>query len=427
MSKKISLSVFIFALIAAIIVSFMSAFAVVSDIYRDRLADPYGVGEDAINLGELYYIDAIFKELSILGLNNEELLDAAIKGYVVGTGDRYAWYYTAEEYAELRAADAGTPQGIGIRVDADRGYGYLQVIFVNPGSPADRAGVAAGDKIYYVGIGEGRERVAKLGYNGALSALQGKAGTDAEFTVVRDGTEVEFKIPREVYASRSVIYRLSETAPDVGIIRILEFDLSTPAQFCEAMDFLISQGVGKFVFDVRDNPGGDLASIQAVMSYFLKEGDIILTAQRKSGADDVYKVETKSYNNDDYKGCEIVKDDIGKYGGMEYVVLVNGNSASAAEVFAANFRDYALAPLVGVKTFGKGVMQNLISLEAYGLEGMLRLTTAKYLPPSGESYNGIGITPDEETVLETKVENVNLFLIGEADDAQLIRAISLLK
>ena len=427
MQKKISLSVFIFVLIAAILVSFMSAFAVVSEIYRDRLANPYGVGDDAIDVRGLYLVDSLFKELSILDLDNDALINAVINGYVAATGDRYATYLNAEEYAAMLAEDSGTPQGIGIRIYPGNNGEYIDVVYVTPDSPADKAGLLVGDRIYYVVTETGRASVNELGYNNAVQSLQGNAGTYAEFTVLRDGAEVDFKILREAYNSRSVIYHLSESDPTVGIIKIIEFNLTTPTQFCEAMDDLISKGIGKFIFDVRDNPGGDLASIKAVLARFLEKGDTILTSQPKSGNGDVVKIEVRTYNDGYYDGCSITEEDIGRYRRLKYVVLVNENSASAAEVFAANFRDYELAQLVGVTTFGKGVMQSLFPLAGYGFEGMLKLTTAEYLPPSGEGYHGVGIIPDAVVELSDSAKKTSLYVLREADDAQLVHAISLLK
>jgi carboxyl-terminal processing protease len=307
----------------------------------------------------------------------------------------------------------------------------LEIITVMPNSPAEKAGVLPGDRVMYVGVGEDKILVQESGYTEAVNSLRGEKGTEAKFTVFRpqkDGSfeEIPFQIVRDEYEVQSVEYKISETDSTVGIVRILQFAQKTPQQFSEAMDDLIARGITKFVFDVRNNPGGDLKSINAILSYFLNEGDKILSTEDRAGNTEEYRVGAVSYTGD-YEPCSVSKTDIGKYRGCQATVLTNGNTASAAELFTATMRDYTLATIVGETTYGKGSMQSIYPLYYWGYEGAVKLTTKHYFPPCGEGYDGVGITPDVVVSLSEEAANINIYKLAEADDDQLQAALALLK
>ena len=437
MSKKISLSVFIFVLLAAILLSFLSAFVVVSQVYDAELKAAYesnkvpsiNNNDDSGFIAELKMLDKLFKTYSIYDLDDDALCEAVLKAYAHATGDKYAEYYTAEEYAALNAENAGDMQGIGVNIIQNTEYNCIEVINVMPDSPALKAGVEPGDLIVYVGIGDARESVATLGYTNAVKKLQGKAGTVAEFVVRRGkdySEEKEFSIERGSYTNLSVMYHVCTTDPSIGIVKLIQFDLTTPTQFCAAVDELKQKGIEKFVFDVRYNPGGDLQSILAVLSYFLNEGDVVISTEDNNGTKEEMTVAV-SKQVGAYAGCSVSKEDIGKYRDLKFVVLANGSTASAAELFTSNFRDYKLAKIVGTTTYGKGAMQSIFPLSYYGYSGGVKLTTRRYFPPCGESYDGIGITPDIEIELSEEASNINIYKLSDADDNQLQRAIQELK
>ena len=390
---------------------------------------------------ELIKLDLIFRENSYDGIDEEAMGDAILKAYIAATGDLYAEYMTPEEYESYTSDSNGEFVGIGVSIVNTtieiNGYNYrvMQVISVYEDSPALESGVRVGDYIMYVGGGENKVMVDILGYTEALNLMLGEAGTKAEFTVFREDksadigySEIEFSITRKKVTTQSVKYRVSETDPKVGIVNVTGFDLTTAPQFCDAVDSLRAKGCEYFVFDMRNNPGGSLYSIEAVLSYFLSEGDLIVSTEYADGTKEEDRVKAVNYGTQ-YAGFNVTRADIGKYKDLKgkCVVLVNGNTASAAELFTATFRDYGIAPIVGEITYGKGCMQNIIDLERYyDMPGALRVTTAMYFSKSHHVYHDIGIVPDVEVSLSEEALEYNFFLLPESKDDQMQKAISVL-
>ena len=441
-SVKIKLSTFVLSAVALVLAAIMITYAVCFDVYRAKLAEVVSEEEKAesngINTAELERLDAVFNAYSYYGVEEEEMGDFLLKAYVASTGDRYAEYFTDEEYNDYIESMKGNSVGVGINIiyttEVIGGVEYkvLKVINVTRESPAMKAGVKVGDLLFYVGIdAQTRESVHTLGYEETMARLLGDEGTKAEFTVFRkldEGyEEVLFSIVREKIKSESVQYHVCQTDTTVGIIKILQFDYTTPTQFCDAVDTLKSKGIKKFVFDVRYNGGGSLDSIVAVLSYFLNEGDTIISTVNNQGVSDVTRAQVVASFRGDEAGCNVSATDIGKYKDLRAVVLCNSSTASAAELFTATFRDYKIAKTVGETTFGKGSMQSTIPLKYFGVDGVLKLTTNLYFPPSGESYDGIGIVPDVEVALDEALYNKNIYEITDAEDNQLQAAIEILK
>lgn len=451
--RTVPLRAFVASLLAVVLVCGMFTVAIASATRRlgylegvDEIIDMVGSGnvvggtdgDDPENgledFSELEFLDSFFKAYSYNDLSDADFLTAVLKAYVDATGDLYAEYYTPEEYEELVASSNGEGVGIGVSVVyspvtiSGTEYAAMEILTAFPDSPAYNAGVQPGDLVFYIGVGDERELVQSIGYTEALNRMRGEKGSLAEFTVLRpqkDGTyeELAFSITRDEYTMQSVEYKVSETDPTVGIVRILQFDLTTPEQFETAMNTLLDRGIERFVFDVRNNPGGDLKSICAVLSFFLEEGDLIVSAVDRNGAKEEHFAKAVSYSGD-YEGCSIKKSDIGKYRGLEMAVLTNGNTASAAELFTAAMRDYDLATIVGTTTYGKGSMQSIYTLAYWGYEGAVKLTTRHYFPPCGEGYDGIGITPDIVTELSEEAASVNIYKLPESEDNQLQAALS---
>lgn len=385
---------------------------------------------------DLIKLDDAFKDYSYSGIDEEAMADAVLKAYIAATGDMFAEYMNAEEYEDYNSESTGEFVGVGVSIVNSSvelsGYKYkvLEIISVFNDSPALEAGLKVGDLIMYVGVGEDQILVDALGYTEALDMLLGEAGTNAEFIVYRPdksadiGYDVlEFSITRRKVTTQSVYFNVSETDSRVGIVNITSFDLTTAVQFTEAVDTLLASGCEYFVFDVRNNPGGSLLSIEAVLSYFLDEGDLIIGIEYGNGYKEADYVSVKNYGSA-YAGYNVSRSDIGKYKDLDFVVLTNGNTASAAELFTATMRDYNLAPVIGETTYGKGCMQTILPLDDYGLEGGLRVTTAMYFSKSYHIYHEIGIVPDIEVTLTEEAMEYNFFLLPENLDNQLQAALA---
>ncbi|MBE6563622.1 MAG: hypothetical protein E7660_07820 [Ruminococcaceae bacterium] len=400
--RSVPLSITILVVLMAMIITFMATFVAV-----------YSVKTEGGSLGtngalpefydELSEIKAYFDNIYIGEIDDETLTDAVISGYVVGSGDKYAYYYNEEAYKELRQELQGDMQGIGVMVIYNADYKGIEIINVFPDSPAMDAGVEPGDLIVYVG--DELESVAYLGYEGALKKLQGEAGTVAKFVAYRGDNYTEehkFEIERSFVTEQTVDYRVYSLDSSVGIIKITSFDTKTVEQFKNAVSALQAEGVTKLVFDVRNNPGGELVSICTILDSLLPEGPIIRTVD-KSGT------ETTPYKSDE---AEL---------DMPMAVIVNGSTASAAELFTSALMDYEKATVVGTLTYGKGCMQSIFPLQS---GGALSLTTALYYPPFSENYNEIGITPDVVVELEGEAAEKNIYKLTDEEDTQLKAAVA---
>lgn len=450
--KKISLTAFIISAVALVLAAVMLTYTFCSNGYRAQLAAVMQQNEQTdstesdtmgqISASQKKYrpfdvIAQIFENRSFEDLNEEEMLTIALKAYVYATGDRYADYLTAEEHAEYSSSREGDAVGVGINivetVVAVNGYAYSAFCVVNviPGSPAEKAGLTLGDMIWALGPEEDLTTVSELGYDLAYTRLRGAEGTVAEFSVLRlvDGeyppNPLYFSITRAKVTSSSVRARVSATDPSVGIVKVVQFDLTTPPQFKAAIASLQEKGCDKFVFDLRYNPGGEILSVSAVLSYFLQEGDVLIRTEDVDGNRSQGTVQVVHFAEDDpYSTCNVAKEEIGMYADLDAVVLCNSTTASAGELFVATFMDYGVAPVIGTKTYGKGSVQSFVSLAPYGCDGVLKLTTAHYFSAKRDSYDGIGIEPDEVVELSEEARKQNVYMLPEADDDQLLAAIA---
>lgn len=434
MSKKVSVSVLVFSIIAAMLISFMSAYAICNAMFNDAVialsqGTKAGSGNDDFDT-----ILNIIKENELFEFGD----DVDYTGFAAWLGgeigDDYLIYYTPEEFEALYADNEGkNSASLGISIIKSEDGNALEVVSVNLNSPAYHAGVQEGDLIVEV-IEDGvRSTVEALGYEETVSRLQGEAGTSANFTVLRDGNRVEFSIIRQEYESPSVLYHVNTLHPEVGVVKILQFNLTTPPQFKEAMDSLIAAGCEYFVFDVRSNPGGDLNSVSAVLSYMLNEGDTIIRIAKRGEDPKVYRTVTEvNYGTGTYATCSVAKNEISKYRSAvegKCVVLTDENTASAGELFTATLKDYELVSTAGTVTFGKGIMQQLYTLSGvYGdfSKGGLRVTTEMYYPPLSDYYHGIGLTPDVTVELDESLKNKKVYELTDTEDNQLKTALNML-
>ena len=394
-------------------------------------------GDEIPDFEQLAVLAQLFQQFSYYAeeLSEEELLTAVMKAYATATGDAYAEYYTEEEYAEITADREGDHVGIGVSVvqtalDVEgTQHAVFQITAIYRNAPAESSGLRAGDCIYAIKTESGYQNVSTLGYSNAMSLFGGERGTDVEFLVFRssgDGYEsLPFSIVRNDFESQSVSYTTAENDRSVGIVRITGFDLTTPHQLKSAVQTLQGQGVNKFVFDVRNNPGGDLQSIKASLTYFLQKGDLILSSIDREGTVAKSYFAEAMYFTGEYASCNVSEDEIGMFAELDMVVLCNENTASAAEVFAATMRDYELAKLVGETTFGKGIMQSFFPMSAFGnYKGYAKMTTYAYVTKCGVTYHEIGIAPHVNVPLSEEAKQYNFYVLPQAKDNQLQAAIT---
>lgn len=444
--KKISLTAAVSTVITAVVLAVLLTFSLTRSYMQNDLPTVVQPGQGSVEedpFAELDVIDRLFRSLTMIeDLDEDAIVTSVLKGYVAATGDLYAEYFTAEEFAEQTSTQNGEMYGIGISVVNDiltiNGISYQVITVANvyPDSPAEAAGVLPGDHIMFVGLGENKTLVQNIGYTEALNRMRGEEGTECAFTVYRRAQgadefapydEVEITATRQKITTRSVIGRVHEDDPTVGIVKMISFDNTTLTQFTEAVESLKEAGCQYFVFDLRNNPGGLLTSVEDVLILFLQEGDTVISTKDSAGKESVTKI---GVDDKDMVTCgsgTLTRADIGKYRDLKFSLLVNEYSASAAELFTANIRDYELGQIVGVKTYGKGSMQTTYSLSRYGYDGALKLTTAHYFPPCGEGYDGIGITPHVVVELSEEAQKYNINLLPDGLDNQLAAAIDTLK
>ena len=398
------------------------------------------------DFGKLQVLASLLQHYSYYSNNfdQEQMLDEVMRAYTQATGDKYAAYYTEEEYAKLQSDNAGEGSGIGVSVVQEsftvNGQAYMtfHITGVFKDSPANSSGLRIGDRVYAIEVDGEYKSIEQLGgYTNALSVIRGELGTTAKLRVFReDGsggyTSVEFSILRGAYTTESVSYRVSKSDASVGIVHVSEFDLQTPLQFKQAIFALQAQNVEHFIFDVRNNPGGDLQSIKAVLSYLLNDGDLILSAIDSYGntVASVYS-EAATYTGE-AAGCNVLPEEVGMFADLDVVVLCNENTASAAEVFTASLRDHKNVTIVGQTTFGKGIMQryySLASLTGGVYDGYVKMTTHAYVTECGVTYHEIGIAPTEgyEVALSEEAKTYHFYLLPENVDNQLQKAIEAIR
>lgn len=457
--KKISVKTFVISLIAVAVATLMLTYAICSSVYQAMYAKAYVDANEnsfingnasSTGVSELDVIADIINSSYYGDVDTDKLMEAAIDAYIAQTGDVYAAYYTQEELDAQSNEDLGKTTGIGVNIINSKityqgaEKSVLKVINVVKNSPAEESGVKIGDYIYSAILDGVEYTVHDLGYEDALNKLLGAEGTTASFVALRENgeeyTSVRFDIVRKSFTSNSVYERIPNIPANadgkVGVIKITNFDYTTPSQFCEKIESLKSQGCEKFVLDVRYNPGGYQTSVQAVLSYFLNEGDVYMRTKDKAGNIESEKIQVVSSFQGEYSGCNVSKEDIGKYKDLDVVVLCNEYTASAGELFVATFKDYSLGEVIGVKTYGKGTMQTTYNLQAYalfkygvtGVEGAVKLTTHEYYSAKSDSYNGIGIEPNHSVPLSEEAAKLNVYDFENIDkiDDQLIKAINIL-
>ena len=298
-------------------------------------------------------INLIIENVDISKIDNvDDATTVFIGAYLDVLGDKYAYYYDAEAFEEYNQDSEGEYVGIGISVVITEDN-YIEAITVFKDGPADKAGILPGDILTKV---DGVD-IAELGYYESIECVRGEQGTTVKITLLRDGEELEFDVIRDKVTEVTVEYELMQD--NIGYIRITSFDDKTYDQFYQAYNELSAQGAKGLLFDVRNNPGGRLDAVVAVLEYILPEGNIVHMEYKDSSRN--YSISTVLQCNPLYflfhKFFEDHKID------MPMVVLTNENTASAGELFTSSLKDYSVATIIGEKTYGKGVGQTGFNLK----------------------------------------------------------------
>lgn len=335
------------------------------------------------------YIDNYYKG----DIDENVLREGALKGYVAGLGDEYTEYMDAKEMDSLNSSISNTV-GIGAYLLETKDSEYTVIAGTLEESPAEKAGLKAGDKIKEVNF----ENVAGKGSEYVSSKIKtGPAGSSVKIKVIREEQEIEFDIERAEIRYYKIKHEMLEN--NIGYVDFPSFTDTSYSEFKEAYEDLKNNGAKSLIIDLRNNTGGRLDQALEIADLFVESGKTIIVVEDKYGN----KIDSKS------KADKTID--------MPVVVLVNGYTASASEILTCMLKDYEIAKVVGTKTFGKGLIQNVYeNVLGKDSKAALKITTAEYYSPNGNKINKVGIEPNEV------VENTD-----EDDDKQLQRAIELLK
>ncbi len=351
-----------------------------------------GVNSELIK--KIYTIKSILDSKYVSEINEDDLINSAIKGYVAGVGDKYTEYFTKEEMEEFYTDIEGNYVGIGIYMIQNAETNTVVVLYPIEGSPAEKAGLQSGDIIKRVNgvefTGEDFDNISK--------SIKGEEGTKVTLEVERNGQILTFEIERKRIELYPIESELLEN--NIGYINITSFDSECAKEFKETYENLAKANIKSLIIDLRNNGGGIVEETLQIADYILDKNQIMLITKDKDGNEEIEKSTKKPIIN------------------MPIVVLTNGNSASASEILAGALKDNGKATIVGEKTFGKGVIQELLTLS----DGSgVKVTVEEYYTPNRNKINEIGITPDVEVSESQDV------IIDMEQDTQLQQAIKILK
>ncbi len=331
-------------------------------------------------------------------VNDEDLLEGAIRGYIDGLGDPYTEYISKEEMQEYMEDTLGNYVGIGIYMIKDEKTNRVKVLSPIKNSPAETAGIQPGDLIIAV---NGKE------YTGdemtqMSNDIKGEEGTEVILTILRNNESLEIKVKREKIKVNPVESKVLEN--NIGYIAFTSFDETTAEDFKSKFEELQKQNIKSLIIDLRNNGGGLVDQAVDIAGYVLDKDSVVLYEVDKNGNEVVEKTTT----------APIID--------MPIIILTNENTASASEILAGALKDFGKAKTVGIKTYGKGVIQEILSVK----DGSgIKITTSEYQTPNRNKINKIGIEPDEKVELPNDVTSV--LNVPEDKDTQLQKAIEMLK
>ena len=331
-------------------------------------------------------------------IDDEKLKEGAIKGYIEGLGDPYTEYISKDDMETYLEDTVGNFVGIGIYMVKDENTNTIKVLAPIEGSPAEKAGVLPGDTIVSI---DGTQ------YSGdqmsvAANKIKGEEGSTVKLQILRDNQTLDFEIKRENIKVNPVDGKVLEN--NIGYIQFSSFDEGTAEDFKAKYEELKNQGINSLIIDLRNNGGGIVDEALQIANYILDKDSVVLYEVDKNNKEDVKKTTDDPIIN------------------VPIILLTNENTASASEILAGALKDAGKAKIVGTKTYGKGVIQQVMTLK----DGSgLKITTEKYLTPNRSEINKRGIEPDEKVELPDSLKNQ--LVIDEKEDTQLQKAIEMLK
>ena len=356
-------------------------------------------------------IQQIIGEYFLYEEDAENVEDFIYRGMLAGLDDPYSVYYTKSDYTSLQDSTKGTYSGIGAMISQNRTTGLCTIVKVFEGSPALEAGMQPGDIIYKVGDTMVASESLDVLVN---NYIKGKEGTPVEITVYRADKDeyVDLTVKRRKIEVPTVEHRMMDG--NIGYIAVSEFDVITVEQFEAAVDELQKNGMEGLIIDLRSNPGGVLDGAVKMADYLLP--DDISKYDKGEGKTLIVYTADKNEKGDVYTASDKHELD------LPIVILVNGDSTSASEVFTGAMKDYDRATVVGTTSYGKGIVQNLIPL---GDGSAIKITTAHYYTPSGFDLHGQGIEPDVEVELDEKLKTQAV--VKPEEDNQIQKAVEVLE
>ena len=352
-----------------------------------------------LEVSKLEELESLILERFIGESDRVAMEDAAADAMVASLGDRWSYYIPADEYQDYLEQMANAFVGVGITIQVTEDSDGLLIVAVTQGGPAEEAGLLVGDVL--VAVEE--TRIAGMSTGEVKNLVRGEEGTWVNLTVARDGREETIPVERRTIQVAVATYTMLEK--NVGLVRIANFDTRCAEETISAIEALLEQGAQALIFDVRGNPGGYASELVKILDYLLPAGDLFRTV--------------------DYAGREHTDTSDESCLELPMAVLVNGDSYSAAEFFAAALREYDWAVIVGQKTSGKGYFQNTLPLSDGSAVG---LSVGKYFTPNGVSLADVGVTPDRVVEVDEQTRwKIYYGTLPIEEDIQLEVALELLE
>ncbi len=332
--------------------------------------------------------------------DRDKMVEYATRGLMAGLDDPYSFYYTPKEYAELWEEDEGKYVGIGVMIQANMETQECTIIRVFEGGPAQEAGVRRGDILYRVGEDL---YVNATNLQDAVDIMRGEPETNVDVTFLRDNEEITFTITRRQVNVNQVESQMLDRR--TGYIALYEFAGHCDEEFEKALNTLVSQGAEGIIIDLRDNSGGWVDQARYIADLFMDKGELCYLKYREG-----------EKHGDEYKTYDGKVD-------VKLVILINEHSASSSEILTGALRDCAGAVTVGVKSYGKGIIQGVFPVGDKGAG--YQMTIAQYFTPGGSAVHKVGITPDYEVPLP-EGDNGSYEFADRNNDVQLIKAIEVM-